>query len=101
MHEVPIVPRRSDNFSELTDPDALQVFERVLAAAVAGLELHIGLHAGDVIHEGGTVYGKHAGFCLETQHYPDSINQPRFPSVVLRPGETYKTTTIHKFSVKR
>jgi aldose 1-epimerase len=37
---------------------------------------------------------------METQHYPDSPNQPNFPSTVLRPGQTYKTVTIYKFSVK-
>lgn len=39
-------------------------------------------------------------FCLETQHFPDSPNQPAFPSTLLNPGDTYKTTTIYKFSVK-
>jgi aldose 1-epimerase len=43
---------------------------------------------------------KYGAFCLETQHYPDSINHPEFPSVILRPGQTYKTTTVHKFSAK-
>lgn len=41
------------------------------------------------------------GFCLETQHYPDSPNQPSFPSVVLKPGEKFKSKTIYKFSVKK
>lgn len=45
---------------------------------------------------GGT-YGKHAGFCLETQHFPDSVNRPNFPSTILRPGETYRQTTVHRF----
>lgn len=48
---------------------------------------------------GGT-YAKRTGFCLETQHYPDSPNQKNFPSTVLSPGETYKTKTSFKFSVK-
>ena len=39
--------------------------------------------------KGGAVYKQHHGFCLETQHFPDSVNQPNFPSVVLRPGQTY------------
>lgn len=42
-------------------------------------------------------YKRHEGFCLETQHFPDSPNQPSFPSTILRPGETYKHTTVHKF----
>lgn len=50
--------------------------------------------------KGGAVYKKHAGFCLEAQHYPDSPNQPTFPSVVLRPGKEYKQTTVYKFGTK-
>ncbi|GAB4459724.1 MAG: galactose mutarotase [Armatimonadaceae bacterium] len=46
-------------------------------------------------------YGKHFGFCLEAQHFPDSVNQPKFPSVILKPGETYKQTTEYRFSVRR
>jgi aldose 1-epimerase len=46
-------------------------------------------------------YPRHAGFCLETQHYPDSPNRPEFPPVVLRPGETYHETTVHKFAVRK
>lgn len=44
-------------------------------------------------------YGKHAGVCLETQHYPDSPNQPAFPGSILRPGEHYHQVTVYKFSV--
>lgn len=47
-----------------------------------------------------TVYKKRYGLCLETQHFPDSPNQPSFPSTVLNPGEVYTTQTIYKFSVK-
>jgi aldose 1-epimerase len=50
--------------------------------------------------KGGAVYKKHAGFCLEAQHFPDSPNQPTFPSVVLRPGKTYTQTTVYRFSAK-
>ncbi len=46
------------------------------------------------------VYIKHAGLCLETQHFPDSPNQKDFPSTILKPGEMYKQTTIYKFAVK-
>ena len=49
---------------------------------------------------GGATFGKHAALCLETQHFPDSPNQPSFPSTILKPGETYKQTTVYKFSVK-
>jgi aldose 1-epimerase len=49
----------------------------------------------------GVRYEKHAGFCLETQHYPDSPNHPAFPSTVLRPGQTFKSTTIFNFGVEK
>lgn len=55
---------------------------------------------GSLIGKSGKAYEFRSGFCLETQHYPDSPNQPDFPSVVLRPGETYHSTTIYKFSVR-
>ncbi|MFQ6036612.1 MAG: aldose epimerase family protein [Sedimentisphaerales bacterium] len=48
----------------------------------------------------GKLYHKHYGFCLETQHFPDSPNKPNFPSVVLRPGQTYHSQTIFKFSTR-
>lgn len=50
--------------------------------------------------KGGVVYNYRSGFCLETQHYPDSPNHPDFPSTVLRPGEEYKQQTVFRFSVK-
>ena len=45
-------------------------------------------------------YELRSGFCLETQYYPDSPNQENFPSVILKPGEVYKSNTVFKFSVK-
>jgi len=55
---------------------------------------------GTITGKGGKVYKHRYGFCLETQHYPDSPNHPNFPSVVLRPGQTYQTTTVYKLGVK-
>ncbi len=55
---------------------------------------------GSIAGKGGCCYDKYGGFCLEAQHCPDSINQPVFPSIVLLPDETYKQTTVHRFSVK-
>ena len=49
---------------------------------------------GTLTGKGGVVYNFRSGFCLETQHFPDSPNQPQFPSVLLKPGETYRTTTV-------
>jgi aldose 1-epimerase len=50
--------------------------------------------------KGAQKYIKHGALCLETQHYPDSPNQPAFPTTILKPGETYKHITVYKFSVK-
>jgi len=55
---------------------------------------------GTITGKGGKVYSKHAGFCLETQHFPDSPNRPNFPSTVLRPGAVYQSLTIHRFSAR-
>jgi aldose 1-epimerase len=48
----------------------------------------------------GEAYGHRTSFCLETQHYPDSPNQPGFPSTLLEPGQTYESVTIYRFSLK-
>ena len=47
----------------------------------------------------GRTLARHSGFCLETQHFPNAINTPHFPNAVLRPGQTYRQRTIHRFSV--
>ena len=55
---------------------------------------------GSFVGKGGVKYPRRSAFCFETQHYPDSPNQPSFPSTVLRPEEKYYTQTVYKFSVK-
>ena len=66
-----------------------------------GIQLYTGNFLnGSQEGKNGAVYNYRNGFCLETQHFPDSPNQPGFPPVVLRPGEVYKQQTIFKFSVK-
>ena len=78
--------------------------ESGIQLAVYTNEPGIQVYAGNFLD--GTVTGKHgiayphrASVCLETQHYPDSPNKPEWPSVVLRPGETYESTCIFAFSV--
>ena len=66
-----------------------------------GVQLYTGNFLnGSQIGKGGRAYDKRDGFCLETEHFPDSPNQPDFPSVVLSPGETYKTRTVFAFSAR-
>jgi aldose 1-epimerase len=55
---------------------------------------------GSIKGKGGVTYQHRTGFCMEPQHYPDSPNKPQFPSVVLRPGQTYKNTIIYRFSTR-
>jgi aldose 1-epimerase len=65
-----------------------------------GVQFYTGNHLKGVAGKGGHVYEKRHGFCLETQHYPDSPNQPAFPSVVLHPGDVYQSTTSFQFSAE-
>jgi aldose 1-epimerase len=55
---------------------------------------------GKLTGKSGKPYEKYGAFCLETQHYPDSVNHSEFPSVVLRPGQTYHTVTVHRFTAE-
>ena len=56
---------------------------------------------GTITGKGGQVYKQRSGFCLETQHFPDSPNKPAFPSTILKPGQQYKSTTVYKFTVQK
>jgi aldose 1-epimerase len=64
-----------------------------------GVQFYTGNHLAEKIAgKGGAVYGFRSGLCFETQHYPDSPNQPSFPSAVLEPGTEYHQVTVFKFS---
>jgi aldose 1-epimerase len=66
-----------------------------------GVQLYTANHMnGSLIGKGGKAYDKHAAFCLETQHYPDSPNKPAFPTTILEPGKKFTSQTVHKFSTK-
>ncbi len=66
-----------------------------------GIQFYTGNYLdGTLTGKDGKTYQHRYGFCLETQHFPDSPNQPKFPSVVLRPGKPYRTTTVLKFSAQ-
>ncbi len=66
-----------------------------------GVQFYSGNFLSGAIGKQGLAYPRRSGFCLETQHFPDSPNQPRFPSTVLRPGGRYAQTTIYQFSVRK
>ena len=65
-----------------------------------GVQLYTGNFLDGVEGKNRQVYGPHGGFCLETQHYPDSPNQPAFPSTILRPDERYVSRTMFAFGVR-
>jgi aldose 1-epimerase len=65
-----------------------------------GVQFYTGNFMDNIPSKGGAVYNKQEGFCLETQHFPDSPNQPDFPSTELSPGETYAQTCIYRFGTE-
>ena len=68
----------------------------------AGIQFYSGNFLdGTITGKGGRVYAHRSGFCLETQHYPDSPNHPTFPSTTLRPGEEYRSQTVFTFGVAK
>ncbi len=63
-----------------------------------GIQFYSGNFLDGTLKGKGAIYNKHDGFCLETQHFPDSPNKSNFPSVLLKPGKKYTHLTVHKFS---
>lgn len=85
--------------AKVNDPDTGRTME--VWTTEPGVQLYTGNFLnGTVTGVGGKPYKKHDAFCLETQHFPDSINHPKFPTTVLNPGQAYTSTTVHKFGVK-
>jgi aldose 1-epimerase len=91
-------PGKTVTAAELTDPTSGRVM--TVTTTEPGVQFYTGNYLKAVAGKGGRTYEKHAGLCLETQHFPDSPNHPKFPTVVLRPGETFRSKTVYQFSVK-
>lgn len=71
-----------------------------IATSEPGLQVYTAnLLDGTVTGKGGVAYRTRSGICLETQHYPDAPNKPHFPSIIVRPGETYRAETVFRFGV--
>ncbi|REA56865.1 galactose-1-epimerase [Dyadobacter luteus] len=85
-------------FATVKDPESGRFME------VFTTEPAVQFYTGNFLDGGlkgkGATFGKRFGLCLETEHYPDAPNQPQFPSTSLKPGDTYRTTTVYKFSAK-
>lgn len=85
--------------ARLTEPNSGRTME--VYTTEPGLQLYTGNFENGISGTHGSTYPRRSAVCLEAQHFPDSPNRPYFPSVVLRPGQQYKQTTIYKFGVKK
>ena len=85
--------------AEVFDPGSGRVLETLTTEP--GMQFYTGNFLdGSLVGKSGRAYGHRHGFCLETQHFPDSVNQPAFPPVILRPSDTLRSTTIYRFSTR-
>jgi aldose 1-epimerase len=84
--------------ARVTEPDSGRIME--LRTTQPGVQLYTANHLGGRGGPGQPGYPKYGAFCLETQHYPDSVHRPSFPSTILEPGETFRSTTVFSFSAK-
>lgn len=81
------------------DPQSGRVLE--IFSDQPGVQFYTGNFLdGTLTGKDGVAYPRHGAFCLETQHFPDSVNHANFPSVILEPGEVYRTVTVHRFSTR-
>lgn len=83
--------------ARLRDPDSGRTLE--IFTTEPGLQCYSGQALGGVVGKAGVTYGANAGIALETQHFPDSPNQPSFPNTILRPDEGFTSRTVYRFSV--
>ena len=81
------------------DPASGRVLE--MYTTQPGVQFYSGNFLETEVGKNGMHYPQYSGFCLEAQHFPDSVNRPQFPPVILRPGETYRQTTEYRVSVQR
>ena len=70
-----------------------------VATTQPGVQLYTSEFLEPTTGAGGRTFGRRGALCLETQHFPDSVHKPHFPSIVLRPGQTYRHRTVHRFWV--
>ena len=85
--------------ARVVEPKSGRVME--IYTTQPGIQLYTGNFLDGTLTVAGKPCRRHYGFCLETEHFPDSPNRPEYPSTVLRPGETYHEVTLHKFSVRK
>jgi len=92
--------RKMECAASLYEPTTGRVME--VYTSEPGVQFYCGNFLdGTIKGKDGKSYARRSGMCLETQHFPDSPNQPNFPSTILRPGKEYQTVTIFRFDVKK
>ncbi|MFD5636399.1 aldose epimerase family protein [Streptomyces sp. NPDC127077] len=92
------ITAKPEHVATLRDPSSGRTL--TIASNEPGLQFYSGNFLdGTLVGTGGHIYRQGDALCLETQHFPDSPNHPSFPSTVLRPGQTYRTSTVHSFGV--
>ncbi|KAF2295435.1 hypothetical protein GH714_032924 [Hevea brasiliensis] len=84
--------------AKVKDPYSSRVLN--LWADAPGMQFYTANYVNGVSGKGGAVYERHSGLCFETQGFPNAINQPNFPSIIVHPGEKYKHTMLFEFSVE-
>ncbi len=84
--------------ARVTEPTTGRIME--VMTTEPGVQFYTGNHVNIAAGKGGKPYAKRSAFCLETQHYPDTPNKKEFPTTLLKPGQTYHTTTVYKFLAK-
>jgi aldose 1-epimerase len=86
------------DFAEVSEPISGRSMR--VATTLPGCQFYTGNFLAGISGKRGSLYDKHAGFCLETQLFPDSPNQPDFPSPVLEPGAVWMHETVYSFSAR-
>ncbi|MBX2821618.1 MAG: galactose mutarotase [Rhodothermaceae bacterium] len=84
--------------AEVYEPTTGRVME--VLTTEPGVQLYTGNHLNGTLEGRGVTFERRSAFCLETQHFPDSPNQPDYPSTTLNPGETFSSTTVYRFSTR-
>lgn len=96
-----VIDREGDQLewiATLEDPASGRILE--VFTMEPAVQFYSGNFLDGTLKSGDVVYEKHAGLCLETQHFPDSPNQPEFPNTILEPGDKYYTKTVYRFGVE-
>ena len=96
-----VIDRSSEGLvpaARVVEPTSGRVLE--VSTTEPGMQFYTGNFLNGLTGKSGHVYAQRTGFCLETQHFPDSPNKPEFPSAIVRPGEAYRSKTVFAFSVQ-